>query len=153
MSNYIPIFPEILLAVILASVIGILFLTVSKIVSQTSLFQGKTAIVFSLLISVSVTAVCAQLLVLPSNVAGAEHQQNVTLNYSLLPAMILGGLVVMLELFVIAAITASPNNKDEILAKKPVHLSTKTPKSPRRQKQKSAEQELKEAPEPVGSTS
>jgi hypothetical protein len=150
MSNY-TILPEILLAVMLASAFGILFLTVLKIVRKTGLFQGKTAIVFSLLISTSAIAACAQLLVMPNNIAGVER--NIALNYSLLPAMTLAGLIVILELFVIAA-TPAPSKEDEVPAKKPEHPSTKPPKSPGRpKKEKAADKESKEVSKPVGGTS
>lgn len=149
MSNY-TILPEILLAVMLASAFGILLLTVLKIVRKTGLFQGKTAIVFSLLISASATAACAQLLVMPNNPPGVEQERNIALNYSLLPAMTLAGLIMMLELFVIA-VTTAPSKENEVPAKKPVHPSTKPLKSlGRPKKDKSTEKESTEARKPVG---
>jgi hypothetical protein len=150
MSNYISILPEILLAVMLAAAFGILFLTVLKIVRQTRLFQGKTAVVLSMLISASAIEGCAQLLVIPNNIMGVEAGKNIAFNYSMLLVIIPVGLIVILELFVIVVATA-PNNKDEIPAKKPVHSSMKPPKSVRRpKKEKSPDKEFKETPKSVG---
>jgi hypothetical protein len=151
MSNYISILPEILLAVTLVSAFGILFLTILKIVRQTELFQGRTAMFFSLLISASAITGCAQLLVMPNNIVGVEPERNIALNYSLLPAIIPTGLIVILGLFAFV-ITTAPSNKDEIPAKKPAHSSMKPPKSPRRpREEKSATKESKESPKPAGS--
>jgi len=153
MSNYISILPEVLLAVMLASAFGILFLTVLKIVRQTRFFQGKIAIVFSLLISASAIAGCAQLLVMPNNIMGVEAGKNIALNYSLLPAMILAGLIVILELFVIV-VTTAPSNEDEIPAKNFIHPSMKPSKSLiRPKKQKSPDKESKETLKQVNSAS
>ncbi len=105
MDNYISILPEILLLVMMASAFVITFLTVLKIVKQTGLFHGKTAFVASLLISASAIAGCAQLLIMPNNIAGVEHTRNITVDYSLLPALTLTGAIVMLQLFIIAATT------------------------------------------------
>ena len=151
MSNYISILPEILLAVMLASAFGILFLTILKIVRQTELFQGTTAMVFSLLISASAITGSAQLLVMPNNIVGVEPERHIALNYSLLPAMILAGLIGILGLFAIL-VTTGPSSKDETPAKKSVHSSMKPPKSPRRpREEKSPDKESKEAPKPAGS--
>jgi len=105
MGNYISILPEILLLVMMTSAFVITFLAVLKIVKQTGLFHGKTAFVASLLISASAVAGCAQLLIMPNNITEAEHTRNITVNYSLLPALTLTGVIVMLQLFIIAATT------------------------------------------------
>ena len=132
MRNYISILPEILLLVMMTSAFVITFLTVLKIVKQTGLFHGKTAFVASLLISASAIAGYAQLLIMPSNIAEVEHTRNITVNYSLLPALTLTGVIVMLQLFIIAA-TTGPNETNTIAPKEPACPATKH-KSPGRPK-------------------
>ena len=132
MGNYISILPEILLLVMMTSAFVITFLTVLKIVKQTGLFHGKTAFVASLLISASAIAGCAQLLIMPNNIAEVEHTRNITVNYSLLPALTLTGVIVMLQLFIIAA-TTGPDETNKVAPKEPAYPATK-PKSPGRPK-------------------
>ena len=136
MGNYISILPEILLLVMMASAFVITFLTVLKIVKQTGLFHGKTAFVASLLISASAIAGCAQLLIMPNNIAEVEHTRNITVNYSLLPALTLTGVIVMLQLFIIAA-TTRPDETNRVAPKEPARSATK-PKSPGRPKKAEA---------------
>ena len=112
------------------------FLTVLKIVKQTGLFRGKTACVGSLLISASAVAGCAQLLIMPNNIANVEHARNITVNYSLLPALTLTGAIVMLQLFIIAA-TTRPDETNTVAPKEPARPAKK-PKSPGRPKKKEA---------------
>ncbi len=134
MGNYISILPEILLLVMMTSAFVITFLTVLKIVKQTGLFHDKTAFVASLLISASAIAGCAQLLIMPNNIAEVERTRNVTVNYSLLPAMTLTGVIVMLLLFLIAA-TTGPDETNKVAPKEPTRPAKK-PKSPGRPKKK-----------------
>ncbi len=136
MDNYISILPEILLLVMMASAFVITFLTVLKIVKQTGLFHGKTAFFASLLISASAVAGCAQLLIMPNNIAEVEHTRNITVNYSLLPALTLTGAIVMLQLFIIAA-TTRPDEANTVAPKEPARPAKK-PKSPGRPKKKEA---------------
>ena len=85
----------------------------------------------------------------PGTLATRKSQESIIT----FPAMTLAGLIVMLELFVIAATTV-PNNKDESPFKKPEQPSTKPPKSPKRpKKEKAAEKESKEVAKPVGGAS
>lgn len=137
MGNYISILPEILLLVMMASVLVITFLTVLKIVKQTGLFHGKTAFVASLLISASAIAGGAQLLIMPNNMAEVEHTRNITVNYSLLPTLTLTGVIVVLQLFIIAA-TTRPDETNTVAPKEPAHPATK-PKSPGRPKKTESE--------------
>ena len=132
MGNYISILPEILLLVMMTSAFGITFLTVLKIVKQAGLFHGKTAFVASLLISASAGAGCVQLLIIPNNIAEVEHTRNITVNYSLLPALTLTGVIVMLQLFIIAA-TTRPDETNKVAPKEPAYPAIK-PKSPGRPK-------------------
>ena len=136
MGNYISILPEILLLVMMMSAFVITFLTVLKIVKQTGLFHGKTAFVASLLISASAIAGCAQLLIMPNNIAEVEHTRNITVNYSLLPALTLTGVIVMLQLFIIAA-TTRPDETNTVAPKEPARPAKK-PKSPGRPKKTEA---------------
>ena len=136
MDNYISILPEILLSVMMASAFVITFLTVLKIVKQTGLFHGKTAFVASLLISASAIAGCAQLLIMPNNIADVEHTRNITVNYSLLPALTLTGAIVMLQLFIIAA-TTRPDETNRVAPKELASPATKR-KSPGRPKKTEA---------------
>jgi hypothetical protein len=134
MDNCISILPEILLLVMMTSAFVITFLTVLKIVKQTGLFHGKTAFVASLLISASAIAGYAQLLIMPNNIAEVEHTRNITVNYSLLPALTLTGVIVMLQLFIIAA-TTRPDEINTIALKESARPATKR-KSPGRPKKK-----------------
>lgn len=136
MGNYISILPEILLLVMMTSAFVITFLTVLKIVKQTGLFHGKTAFVASLLISASAIAGCAQLLIMPNNIAEVEHTRNITVNYSLLPALTLTWVIVILQLFIIAA-TTRPDETNTVAPKEPAHPATK-PKLPGRPKKTEA---------------
>ncbi len=136
MNNYISILPEILLLVMMTSALVITFLTVLKIVKQTGLFHGKAAFVASLLISASAIAGCAQLLIMPNNIVEAEHARNITVNYSLLPALTLTGAIVMLQLFIIAA-TTRPDETNPVASKEPARAAKKT-KSPGRPKKTEA---------------
>ncbi len=136
MDNYISILPEILLLVMMTSAFVITFLTVLKIVKQTGLFRGKTAFVASLLISASAIAGGAQLLIMPNSIAEVEHTRNITVNYSLLPALTLTGAIVMLQLFIIAA-TTRPDETNTVAPKEPARPAKK-PKSPGRPKKKEA---------------
>lgn len=143
MRNYISILPEILLLVMMASAFVITFLTVLKIVKQTGLFHGKTAFVASLLISASAIAGCAQLLIMPNNIAEVEHARNITVNYSLLPALTLTGAIVMLQLFIIAA-TTRPDETNTVAPKEPARPAKKTKSLGRPKKEKAAKKESKE---------
>ena len=136
MDNYISILPEILLLVMMTSAFVITFLTVLKIVKQTGLFHGKTAFLASLLISASAIAGYAQLLIMPNNIAEVEHTRNITVNYSLLPALTLTGVIVMLQLFIIAA-TTRPDETNKVAPKEPA-CPAKKPKSPGRPKKTEA---------------
>jgi len=149
MSNYISILPEILLLAMLTSAFGILYLTTVKILRQTGLFQKKTAMVMALLVSVSVVAGSAQLLLVPNSAAEVNHMRNVTVNYSLLPLAIVAGVIVMLELLVIAATTA-PDQTDEVPTKEPVRSSAKPRFRGRPRKEKPVKRQSKEVARPAG---
>jgi len=132
MGNYISILPEILLLVMMTSAFGITFLIILKIVKQAGLFHGKTAFVASLLISASAVAGCVQLLIMPNNIVEVEHTRNITVNYSLLPVLTLTGVIVTLQLFIIAA-TTRPDETNKVAPKEPEYPAIK-PKSPGRPK-------------------
>ena len=134
MGSYISILPEILLLVMMTSAFVITFLTILKIVKQAGLFRGKTAFVASLLISASAIAGCVQLLIMPNCIAEVEYTRNITVNYSLLPALILTGGIAMLLLFIIAA-TTKPDETNTVAPKEPGHPATKS-ESPGRPKKK-----------------
>jgi len=154
MGYYISILPEILLAAMLTSAFGIFFLTTLKIFRQTGLFQRKTAIVMALLVSVSaIAAGSAQLLAaVPGNTTGVDYTRSVTVNYSLLPLVTVAGVIVMLQLFVIAATTV-PDETDEVSTEKPVDPSTKPKSRGTRKKKEPAEGQSKEVARTAGASS
>ena len=149
MSYCVSILPEILLSVMLTSAFGILTFITTKILRQTGLFQKKTAVSMAFLISVAATVGSAQLLLMPNSSPEANHMQNVTVNYSMLPFVTVAGVIVMLQLFVIAAATA-PAKTGEVPAEEPMPSSEKPQSRGRPKKEKPAEKPSKEAAKATG---
>ena len=150
MSYCVSILPEILLLVMLTSAFGILTFITTKILRQTGLFQKKTAVSMAFLISVAATVGSAQLLLMPNSSPEANHMRSVTVNYSMLPFVTVAGVIVMLQLFVIAAATA-PAKTGEVPTEKPdlPVVKSKTPGRPKK-KEKPAERPSKEAAKAAG---
>lgn len=150
MSYCVSILPEILLLVMLTSAFGILTFITNKILRQTGFFQKKTAVLMAFLISVAATVGSAQLLLMPNSSPEANHMRSVTVNYSMLPFVTVAGVIVMLQLFVIAAATA-PAKTGEAPAKKPdlPVVKSKTPGRPKK-KGKPAEISSKEPARTAG---
>ena len=149
MSYCVSILPEILLLVMLTSAFGILTFITTKILRQTGLFQKKTAVSMAFLISVAATVGSAQLLLMPNSSAEANHIRSVTVNYSMLPFVTVAGVIVMLQLFVIAATTA-PAKTGEVPAEEPMPSSEKPQSRGRPKKEKPAEKPSKEAVKATG---
>ena len=140
----------IVLLVMLTSTLVMLTIIITKILRQTGLFQKKTAVSMAFLISVAATVGSAQLLLMPNSNPEANHMQNVTVNYSMLPFVTVAGVIVMLQLFVIAAATA-PAKTGEAPAEKPdlPVVKSKTPGRPKK-KEKPAEKLSKEPAKTAG---
>ncbi len=150
MSYCVSILPEILLLVMLTSAFGILTFITNKILRQTGLFQKKTALSMAFLISVAATVGSAQLLLMPNSSPETNHMQSVTVNYSMLPFVTVAGVIVMLQLFVIAAATV-PAKTGEAPAEKsdlPI-VKSKTPGRPKK-KEKTAVKPSKQPAKTVG---
>lgn len=127
--------PEILLVAMMASAYGLLSLTLFQIVKLTRLFQGKMAVVGSLLMAASAITACALLLLMPNSVTEPEHMRNHSVDFSLLPVLISEGFIVMLMLFIIAA-PAGPDRSDKLAPREPARPATnaKLPGRPKKEK-------------------
>jgi len=104
---------------------GLLSLLVLRIVKSTKLFEGITAVVASLLIAAIAITACALLLLIPNNPPEAEHMQNIRVNFSLLPLMIFAGLMLMLQLFITAAVIV-PDKSEKVLTTETALPTTKS---------------------------
>jgi hypothetical protein len=144
MNELISILPEILLLTMLTSAFAILCLTLHKVFEQMQLFRGKLAVLMSGLVAALAVTSTAMLLVVPNSAAETSHTRNISVNYSLLPALAVAGTAILLQLLAIAA-TTSTNERNKASTAEPTRQPA-NPKSPGRpKKEEPAEAQSKAA--------
>jgi hypothetical protein len=156
MINHISILRELAMLVALASIFTILVVTILKLLRRAAFFQGTTAVIMAVSLSLLFLVVLSQSLAVPGEAyyaTGSGSEENAATDYFPLPgiALAVAAAVVLSQVLLLASKT-SPDEKPGPLARKPER--TVKPKSPgRAKKEKSAEEESEEAPKPVGSAS
>jgi len=120
MSNYISI-PEVMLLATLAAIFVILFVTMLKILRQVSFFQGKTAVVMALCVSVLCIVGLSQFLAIPG-VTGTEigihNEAGSPISHLLLPYVALAvAVAVMLSQVLLFASKDLPVERPETSTK------------------------------------
>ena len=157
MGNYISILPEVMLMLTLAAIFVILFVTILKILRQVSFFQGKTAIMMAVSLSVLFLVALSQFLAVPGgayHVTGFGNEVNATAGYFWLPkvAFAVAAAVVFSQVLLLASRTPL-SDKPEPVAQKHERAAAKRQPPGRPKKEKGTEKESKEATKPVGRTS
>ena len=138
MSNYTSIISNIMLVLFGVAVFVIVLTTVYKTLQKT-LFQGKTAIVMALAVSVLCIVGMYQFLGTPGDSSSGREigdKTNVTLNYILLPYVALAVAILLSQLLLFAS-KILPGEKPEAIVKSTEPKLAK-PKSPGRPKKKEA---------------
>jgi len=136
MNELISILPEILLLTMLTAAFAILCLTLHRVFEQMGLYRGKLAVLMAGLVAALVVTSTAMLLVVPNTATETGHTRNISVNYSLLPAVAVAGTVILLQLFAVAA-TTSTNERNKAFTAEPTRQPA-NPKSPGRPKKEEA---------------
>jgi len=124
MKELISILPELMLLLMLASVFGITFLITAEIINRVTLLKGKSRVIMASLISVFAT-VGTVLVLLMDSVTVPEGARRVAVNYSLLPGVFIGGVIILLELLVLEAAPLS-DTKSKVSGKEREQSSMKS---------------------------
>ena len=124
MKELISMLPELMLLLMLASVFGITFLITAEIINRMTLLKGKSRVIMASLISVFAT-VGTVLVLLMDSVTVPEGARRVAVNYSLLPGVFIGAVIILLELLVFAA-SPSRETENEVSGRGPGQSSTKS---------------------------
>ncbi len=148
MSNYSSILPEVMLLLTLTAIFVILFVTVLKIVRGVSFFQGKTAVIMALCVSVLCVVGLLQFLVVPGgtyNATEANMKITVTVSYLLLPQVALASAIaVIFSQLLLFASRILPGERPKARVKEPERPRTKSKSSGKPKKAKPAEKQSKE---------